>query len=121
MADCTSIDNTVRLYAGQCRGGFDFPLLFEESILILLPILLAILIAAATFTSLLRSPVVTASLLLGIVKTVRIPVLSTINKYTNPMMNRLCGHVLQRSTSRWLAYGPLQDQLAPRRLLPQVQ
>ena len=35
MADCTSIDNTVQLYAGHCRGGFDFPLLFEESILII--------------------------------------------------------------------------------------
>jgi hypothetical protein len=72
MADCVSIDNTVRLYAGHCRGGFDFPLLFEESILILLPISLAILIAAATFSSLLRSPVVTASLWLGAVKAVRI-------------------------------------------------
>jgi hypothetical protein len=77
MADCTSIDNTVRLYAGHCRGGFDFPLLFEESILILLPISLAIVIAAATFTSLLRFPVVTASVWLGAVKTVRIPNLST--------------------------------------------
>lgn len=76
MADCTSIDNTVRLYAGHCRGGFDFPLLFEESILILLPISLAILIAAATLPSLLRSPVVTASLWLGVLKTVRILILS---------------------------------------------
>jgi hypothetical protein len=77
MADCVSIDNTVRLYAGHCRGGFDFPLLFEESILILLPILLAVLIAAATFSSLLRSPVVTASQWLGAIKTVRILVLLT--------------------------------------------
>jgi hypothetical protein len=71
MADCTSIDNTVKLYAGHCRGGFDFPLLFEESILILLPIVLAVLIAAVNFTSLLRSPVTTASTWLGAVKTVR--------------------------------------------------
>ena len=67
----------MRLYAGQCRGGFDFPLLFEESLLILLPISLAIVIAAATFTSLLRSPVVTASSWLGAVKTVRISVYPT--------------------------------------------
>jgi len=75
MADCTSIDNTVQLYAGHCRGGFDFPLLFEESFLVILPISLAVLIAATTFTSLLRSPVTTASPWLGIVKAVRIPVL----------------------------------------------
>lgn len=72
MADCISIDNTVQLYAGDCRGGFDFPLLFEESILILLPILLAVLIAAVHFTSLLRSPVTTASIWLGGIKTVRL-------------------------------------------------
>jgi hypothetical protein len=69
MADCTSIDNTVRLHAGHC-GGFDFSLLFEESILILLPIVLAVLIAAVNLTSLLRSPVTTASTWLGAVKTV---------------------------------------------------
>jgi hypothetical protein len=70
MADCVSIDNTVRLYAGHCRGGFDFPLLFEESILILLPIALAVLIAAVGLTSLLRSPVTTASPWLGAIKPV---------------------------------------------------
>ena len=72
MADCTSIDNTVQLYAGHCRGGFDFPLLFEEAILILLPIALAVLIAAVRFTSLLRSPVTTVSTWVGAVKTVSI-------------------------------------------------
>ena len=87
MADCTSIDNTVRLYAGHCRGGFDFSLLFEESILILLPISLAFMIAAATFTSLLRSPVVTASSWLGAVKTVRIPVYSTKESFQQKNMN----------------------------------
>jgi hypothetical protein len=70
MADCTAIDNVVQLHAGECRGGFDFTLLFEESILILLPIALAVLIAALRFTALLRSPVTTASLWLGVTKTV---------------------------------------------------
>jgi len=70
MADCTAIDNNVQLHAGECRGGFDFTLLFEESILILLPISLAVLIAALRFTTLLRSPVTTASLLLGVTKIV---------------------------------------------------
>lgn len=72
MADCTTIDNTVQLYAGDCRGGFDFPLLFEESILVLLPIILAVLIAAVNIPSLLKSPVTTVSTWLGAVKTVRI-------------------------------------------------
>ena len=70
MADCTTIDNTVQLHAGECRGGFDFTLLFEESILILLPIALAILLATLRFTSLLKSPVTTASLWLGVTKVV---------------------------------------------------
>lgn len=55
MADCVAIDNTVQLYAGECRGGFDFPLLFEESILVLLPIALAVVIALVPLVSLLRS------------------------------------------------------------------
>jgi hypothetical protein len=70
MADCTTIDNIVQLHAGECRGGFDFTLLFEESILILLPIALAVLVAALRLTSLLRSPVTTASLWLGVAKSV---------------------------------------------------
>lgn len=61
MADCASIDNTVQLYAHECRGGFDFPLLFEEAILVLLPIALAVLLAAARFPSLWKSPVTTAA------------------------------------------------------------
>lgn len=61
MADCNRIDNTVQLYAHECRGGFDFPLLFEESILVLLPIALAILIAAARFTTLWKFPVTTGA------------------------------------------------------------
>lgn len=61
MADCVRIDNTVQLYAHECRGGFDFPLLFEESILILLPVLSAVFIAIVRSIALLRSPVTTAS------------------------------------------------------------
>lgn len=37
---CRDLDNTMRWYAGSCRGGFDFSLLFEETILGLLPIAL---------------------------------------------------------------------------------
>lgn len=71
MADCVRIDNTVQLYAHECRGGFDFPLLFEESILILLPVLLTVLIAAVRFFSLLKSPVTTASAWIAAPKAVR--------------------------------------------------
>ena len=35
---CSVIDNTFGPYAGGCRGGFDFTLLFEETILSLLPL-----------------------------------------------------------------------------------
>lgn len=37
---CRDLDNTMRVNAGSCRGGFDFTLLFEETILTLLPIAL---------------------------------------------------------------------------------
>jgi ATP-binding cassette subfamily C (CFTR/MRP) protein 1 len=70
MADCIAIDNIVQLHAGECRGGFDFTLLFEESILILLPIALAVLLAAFRLTTLLRSPITTASLWLSVTKIV---------------------------------------------------
>ncbi|CAG7951809.1 unnamed protein product [Penicillium salamii] len=42
---CHDLDNTFRIDAGSCRGGFDFSLLFEESILQILPILLMLIIA----------------------------------------------------------------------------
>lgn len=44
---CHDLDNTLRIDAGSCRGGFDFSLLFEESILQILPILLMLIIAPA--------------------------------------------------------------------------
>ncbi|KAF3384453.1 Metal resistance protein YCF1 [Penicillium rolfsii] len=37
---CRDLDNTMRVDAGSCRGGFDFSLLFEETVLSLLPIAL---------------------------------------------------------------------------------
>ncbi|KAJ5893959.1 hypothetical protein N7495_005650 [Penicillium taxi] len=41
---CRDIDNTFGAYASHCRGGFDFTLLFEESIFEILPITLIIII-----------------------------------------------------------------------------
>lgn len=40
---CHDLDNTLRIDAGSCRGGFDFSLLFEESILQVLPIILMLI------------------------------------------------------------------------------
>ncbi|KAJ5285818.1 hypothetical protein N7524_001124 [Penicillium chrysogenum] len=41
---CRDLDHTLRIDAGSCRGGFDFSLLFEETILQILPILLMLII-----------------------------------------------------------------------------
>lgn len=41
-ASCAEIDDTFRLYALSCRGGFDFTLLFEETILAVLPLALVV-------------------------------------------------------------------------------
>lgn len=39
-ASCKLVDDTFGPSVGRCRGGFDFTLLFEESILSLLPLVL---------------------------------------------------------------------------------
>ena len=44
MVSCKQIDATFGPYAGDCRGGFDFTLLFEESILSILPLGLLLII-----------------------------------------------------------------------------
>lgn len=41
---CRDLDNTIRAGMGNCRGGFDFSLLFEETILEILPIALILII-----------------------------------------------------------------------------
>ena len=41
---CAHIDNTFGPYAKQCRGGFDFTLLFEETILSILPLVILLLV-----------------------------------------------------------------------------
>jgi ATP-binding cassette subfamily C (CFTR/MRP) protein 1 len=53
--DCASVDNTFGPYAGAgCRGGFDFTLLFEDSILSITPIALLICVAPFRLLSLCR-------------------------------------------------------------------
>lgn len=44
---CYEIDNTFSYYAQECRDGFDFTLLFEQTILTALPLGLLILVAPA--------------------------------------------------------------------------
>lgn len=41
---CAVIDDSWGPYARGCRGGFDFTLLFEESVLTLLPLCLFLLV-----------------------------------------------------------------------------
>lgn len=44
---CASIDDSFGPYANDCRGGFDFTQLFEETILFIVPV--AILLVVAPF------------------------------------------------------------------------
>ena len=43
--DCARVDDTFGPYAGDCRGGFDFTLLFEECILTIAPLGLLLVVA----------------------------------------------------------------------------
>ncbi|KAF2757243.1 canalicular multispecific organic anion transporter 1 [Pseudovirgaria hyperparasitica] len=44
---CLEIDNTFGPYAGSCRGGFDFTLYFEDTILTILPVVVLLILAPA--------------------------------------------------------------------------
>jgi ATP-binding cassette subfamily C (CFTR/MRP) protein 1 len=44
-SSCSKVDSTFGPYAGHCRGGFDFTLLFEETILTILPLVAIIAVA----------------------------------------------------------------------------
>lgn len=52
--ECSRLDNSFGPHAGPCRGGFDFSLLFEETILTILPIGLMLLILPPRIWYLLR-------------------------------------------------------------------
>ena len=53
-ASCKQVDDTFGPYAGNCRGGFDFTLLFEDSILSILPLALLLLVAPFRISYLFR-------------------------------------------------------------------
>lgn len=51
---CKRVDNTYGPYAGECRGGFDFTLLFQESTLSILPVGLLLIVAPFRISYLFR-------------------------------------------------------------------
>lgn len=53
---CLIIDHAFGPYAKECRGGFDFTLLFEETILTVLPAALFIIAATLRLFYLVRQP-----------------------------------------------------------------
>lgn len=53
-ASCSQIDDTFGPWAGACRGGFDFTLLFEETILSLLPLGLLLLVVPPRISYLIK-------------------------------------------------------------------
>ncbi|KAH8701117.1 putative ABC multidrug transporter [Talaromyces proteolyticus] len=55
-ASCYEIDNSFQYYAQDCRGGFDFTLLFEETILTALPLGILVLISPLRIWNLLNRP-----------------------------------------------------------------
>jgi hypothetical protein len=58
---CSRVDDSFGPHAGECRGGFDFTLLFEETILTLLPVgLLLVVIPPRAWYLLKRAKKVTA-------------------------------------------------------------
>lgn len=72
LSVCNQQDNSFGPHAGECRGGFDFTLLFEETILTLVPATLSLLVIPPRVWFLLqrRKKVVAAHHCLAIVKLV---------------------------------------------------
>jgi ATP-binding cassette, subfamily C (CFTR/MRP), member 1 len=68
--DCAVIDRSFGPYAQSCRGGFDFTVLFEESILTLAPIGFVILISPFRIVHLLQREKKVVPNALGILKLV---------------------------------------------------
>jgi hypothetical protein len=101
ISNCTSVDKTFGPYAGsQCRGGFDFTLLFEESILSILPLALVLGVAPFRILYLWRKQTKVATSGLLYMKLVRIPSLS-LYKFT-------CSHFcpVRMECTRHLRFGP---------------
>lgn len=75
---CSSVDDTLGPWAGQCRGGFDFTLLFEESILAIPLLSIFLLVLPFRLFQLGRQDTKTISSPLKIYKVVWNPFLSSL-------------------------------------------
>jgi ATP-binding cassette subfamily C (CFTR/MRP) protein 1 len=53
---CSDIDDSFGPHAATCRGGFDFTLLFEESILSILPLSLILIVTPFRLWYLFKRP-----------------------------------------------------------------
>jgi ATP-binding cassette subfamily C (CFTR/MRP) protein 1 len=94
---CTEIDNTFQLFAQNCRDAFDFTLLFEQSILGLLPLALLLLVSPFRIFYLLpRRKKVNQSLLLPL------KIVSLSSKYSMLELGslRLITHIVYRRHMR---------------------
>lgn len=69
-SECAVIDRSFGPYALNCRGGFDFTVLFEESILTLAPVGLSILISPFRILHLLKREKKVVPDALGVLKLV---------------------------------------------------
>lgn len=65
------LDSRLRLHAGPCRGGFDFTLLFEETILAILPLAFVMILAPLRILYLSKKSVKVAHSTLLLAKLVR--------------------------------------------------
>ena len=100
---CRSLDNTMRVDAGSCRGGFDFSLLFEETILSLLPIaLVSILVPLRLWQLSQKRRKVVDSWLLP-VKLVSLPVFTSDRAFNTckPWGAKLGGWSIELLTLSW--------------------
>jgi len=70
---CTAVDNSFGPYASECRGGFDFTLFFEETVLTILPLAVFSLMVPVRVWYLLRRERKVVYGNLGIIKLVSYP------------------------------------------------
>ncbi len=94
-ASCDIIDNTFGPHAGTCRGGFDFTLLFEETILVILPVVIILMVAPFRIFYLLkrRTKVTTSWLLISKLVSILPPLIldnGSWTDYWNPNEVILC-------------------------------
>ena len=73
-SSCKQIDDSFGPHAGPCRGGFDFTLLFEESILSILPTLALLIVIPFRVNYLWKRQIKVNASIVGLVKPVSISI-----------------------------------------------